>query len=194
MAERLAEWAKRKRIHPKTAYRMYAEGRMPVPTERFSERVILVHDPEHGKPETPQKVVVYARVSGHDQQPDLDAQVSRVVQHLLKNGYQNLEIVTEVGSGLNDNRPKFSKMLEDTSNTVIAVEHRERLTRFGFNTIERLLKTQNRHIIVVDNKEIENDLVRDMTELLTSFAERLYGQRSAKNRAAKAVEGLTTTP
>lgn len=47
MAERLSEWAARKRIHPKTAYKMYAEGRMPVPTERLSERVILVHDPSY---------------------------------------------------------------------------------------------------------------------------------------------------
>ncbi len=193
MAERLTEWAKRKRIHPKTAYRMYAENRMPVPTERFSERVILVHDPEYGKPIIPEKVAIYARVSSNDQKQDLDGQVSRITQNILKLGLKPDLIITEIGSGLNDNRPKYAKLLEDITITTIIVEHRERLTRFGYSTVERLLKTQNRKLIATDDKEIESDLVRDMVELLTSFAGRLYGQRSAKNRADRAIEKLGET-
>lgn len=192
MAERLTEWAERKRIHPKTAYRMYVENRMPVPTERLSERVILVHDPDFidGKEKVEGKTVIYARVSSTDQKNDLDSQVLRILESTIKKGIHIDEIVKEIGSGLNDNRAKLNRILADRTVVNIVVEHQERLTRYGFNMLKNTLKAQNREIIVIDNNEIEDDVVRDVTEVLTSLCTRIYGKKSAKNRAEKALKAM----
>jgi len=62
--------------------------------------------------------------------------------------------------------------------------------RFGFEYVESALQSQGRRIIVIDNKELKDDLVEDMIAVLTSFCARLYGRRSAKNKAKKALEAL----
>lgn len=192
MAERLSEWAARKRIHPKTAYKMWAEGRMPVPTERFSERVILVHDPEYQTKtmDAPSRTVIYARVSSSEQKEDLERQIVRVVTQATKQGYLVGEVVQEVSSGLNAKRPKLNKLLSDKTVKTIIVEHRDRFSRFGLEMVQAALSAQGREIVILDNAEVEDDLVRDMTEMLTSFCARLYGKRSAAHRAQKAVKAV----
>ena len=75
----------------------------------------------------------------------------------------------------------------------IIVEHWERLCRFGFEYIEAALSARGARILVVDdgevmdNSEVEDDLVRDATEVMTSLCARLYGKRSARRRAERAV-------
>ncbi len=80
-----------------------------------------------------------------------------------------------------------SRLLADASATTIVVEHWDRLARFGVEHIEAALSAQGRRIVVVDGSEENDDLVRDMTEVLTSFCARLYGRRGARNRAEKAL-------
>jgi predicted site-specific integrase-resolvase len=82
------------------------------------------------------------------------------------------------------------KLLRDKSVGTIIVEHRERLMRFGFEYLEASLNSQGRKILVVEEKEVKDDLVRDMIEVLTSFCARLYGRRAAANRAARAIEAM----
>ena len=96
------------------------------------------------------------------------------------------QAVTEVGSGLNGTRPKLRRLLADPSVQVVVVEHRDRLARFGVEYLEAALSAAGRTLLVVDDGELEDDLVRDMTEVLTSFCARLYGRRSAKRRAEAA--------
>lgn len=96
--------------------------------------------------------------------------------------------IVEIGSALNGHRSKLKKLLFDSSVKIIIVEHEDRLMRFGFEYIVSALAAQKRKIIVVDQGEVKDDLVQDMIEVLTSFCARLYGKRSAKNRAKKAVE------
>ncbi|MGH9001973.1 MAG: IS607 family transposase, partial [Acidimicrobiia bacterium] len=67
------------------------------------------------------------------------------------------------------------------------VEHRDRLARFGVEHLEAALSAQGRRVVVVDEGEVDDDLVRDMTEVLTSLCARLYGRRGARNRAEKAL-------
>ena len=71
--------------------------------------------------------------------------------------------------------------------TRIVVEHRDRLVRFGVEHLGAALSAQGREILVVDEGEVDDDLVRDMTEVLTSFCARLYGRRGARNRALRAI-------
>jgi predicted site-specific integrase-resolvase len=132
--------------------------------------------------------VLYARVSSADQKPDLDRQLARLVTFAGQEGLTVQGTVVEIGSGLNGSRSKLIKLLSDSSVATIVVEHRERLARFGSKYIEAALASAGRRIVIVDPKEVNNDLVQDMIDVLTSFCARLYGKRSAKNKAIKAFE------
>jgi putative resolvase len=132
-------------------------------------------------------VVVYARVSSHDQRADLDRQVARVTEWVIGQGLAVAEVVREVGSGLNGKRPKLRRVLSDPSATVIVVEHRDRLARFGVEHLDAALAAQGRRVLVADPGENADDLVRDMIEVLTSMCARLYGRRGARNRALRVV-------
>ena len=73
------------------------------------------------------------------------------------------EVVTEVGSGLNAKRPRLARLLADREVAQIVVEHRDRLARFGVEHLAAALSAQGRHILVVEEGEVDDDLVRDMT-------------------------------
>ena len=93
----------------------------------------------------------------------------------------------ETGSGLNGKRRKLLKALRCPGKTRIVVEHRDRLTRFGFEMVEASLAGRGGEIIVIEDNEVEDDLVRDVTEVLTSLCARLHGRRSARRRAERAL-------
>jgi putative resolvase len=92
---------------------------------------------------------------------------------------------------MNGHRRKLTALLSDPAVTIIVVEHRDRLTRFGFEHLAASMSASGRRIVVLDESETTSDLVRDVTEVLTSLCARLYGQRSASRRAAKAVAVAT---
>jgi len=178
---RLRQWAERNGVTYITAYRWYRDGKLPVPARKVGG-VILV-DAEVAADDG--VVAVYARVSSADQSSDLDRQVARVATWAAGQGMAVSRVVTEVGSALNGKRKKFLALLRDPKVSVIVVEHRDRFCRFGFEYIEAALAAQGRRLVVVDDAEVDDDLVRDMTELLTSMCARLYGRRAAANRAAR---------
>ena len=132
-------------------------------------------------------MVLYERVSSHDQRADLDRQVSRLTGWATDSGLEVGQVVAEVGSGLNGKRPKLARVLSDPSASVIVVQYRDRLARFGVEHLQAALAAQGRRIVVVDDGETTDDLVRDMIEVLTSMCARLYGRRGARNRAMRAV-------
>ena len=75
--------------------------------------------------------------------------------------------------------------------TTIVVEHSDRFARFGAEYVQAALEADGRRLLVVDPAEVDEDLVRDVTEILTSLCARLYGKRAATNRAARAVAVAT---
>ena len=97
------------------------------------------------------------------------------------------ETITEVGSGMNGHRKKLLCLLGDNTVEHIVVEHRDRLMRFGAEYVEAALAGRGGKLLVVDASELKDDLVQDMILELTSFCARLYGRRSAKHRAEKAI-------
>ena len=183
---KLSEWARREGIHYQTAWRWFHDGKMPVPAYKAPTGAILVDVPRDSGEAAP-RVVLYARVSSHDQRADLDRQVARLTEWATASGMAVSEVVTEVGSGTNGRRRKLARLLSDSAVTTIVVEHRDRLARFGVEHLEAALSAQGRTVAVVDDGEVADDLVRDMTEVLTSFCARLYGRRGARNRAEKAL-------
>jgi predicted site-specific integrase-resolvase len=186
----LKEWAQREGVHHVTAYRWLREGKLPVPARRVG-RLILVDPAATAPPPVTETTVVYARVWSTDQKPDLDRQVARVTEWATQRGLTVGRVVTEVGSALNGKRKKFLALLADSEVTTIVVEHRDRFARFGAEYVEAALTAQGRRLLVVDPAEVDDDLVRDVTEILTSLCARLYGRRAAVNRAKRAVEAVT---
>lgn len=184
------EWAAREGLNPQTVWKWCRTGKMPVPVEHTPSGMWLVHDPKYETP-TPDgnegRTVCYARVSSADQKDDLKRQADRLKAFAIGMGVEDPEVVMETGSGMNDRRRKLNRLLSDPTVTSIIVEHRDRLARMNAGLVESALKAQGRRIIVVDDTELDDDLARDMTEVITSFCARLYGRRAAKHKAEAAL-------
>lgn len=184
------EWAAREGLNPQTVWKWCRTGKMPVPVEHTPSGMWLVHDPKYETP-TPDgnegRTVCYARVSSADQKDDLKRQADRLKAFAIGMGVEDPEVVMETGSGMNDRRRKLNRLLSDPTVTGIIVEQRDRLARMNAGLVESALKAQGRRIIVVDDTELDDDLARDMTEVLTSFCARLYGRRAAKHKAEAAL-------
>jgi predicted site-specific integrase-resolvase len=181
----LAVWAERYGVARVRAYRWFHAGLLAVPAQRVG-RLILVNDAvaeiaRHGR------TAVYARVSSADQKADLDRRVARVTGWATADQISVDKVVTEIGSVLGGHRRKLLALLRDPSVGRIVVEHRDRFCRFGSEYVEAALAAQGRELVVVDSAEVDDDLVRDMTEILTGMCARLYGKRAAANRAKRAL-------
>jgi putative resolvase len=88
---------------------------------------------------------------------------------------------------MNGVRAKVRRLLADPKVTAVVVEHRDRLGRVNTELVESALAAHGRRLVVLDDGEVDDGLVRDMVDVLTSFCARLYGHRSARNRALKAI-------
>jgi putative resolvase len=181
---KLSEWARANHIHPKTACRWWRRGTLPVPARQVSARTILVEQPP---PAGGGGAGLYARVSSHDQRADLDRQVARLSQWAATAGVAVVGVEAEVASGINGHRPKLRRLLADPSVQAVVVEHRDRLARMNADLVEAALAAAGRRLVVVEAGEVDDDLVRDVVEVLTSLCARRYGRRSARNRALKAL-------
>ena len=186
------EWARLEGLHPQTVWKWCRQGAMPVPVEQTPTGMWLIHDPKYetmpqSKSMEP-RTVCYARVSSGDQKNDLQRQADRLKAFVLGMGVEKPEIVTETGSGMDDRRRKLNRLLSDPTVGTLIVEHRDRLARMNAGLVESALKAQGRRIIVVDDTEPDDDLVRDMTEGLTSFCARPYGRRAAQRKTDAALK------
>jgi len=136
----------------------------------------------------PDKVVIYARVSSRDQKEDLERQVEYLKNYCSTKGYQVTKILTDISSGLNENRKglkKLFKLVESGEITKVVITYRDRLTRFGFKYLEQYFNSHGVEIEVIFNDEEktpEKELVEDLLAIVTSFAGKLYGARSHKKK------------
>lgn len=183
---RLSEYAELMTVTRQTALNWFHQGKIPFPTYRPSERIILVEVPESftgvssSKEDKDSKTVAYCRVSTSKQKDSLPLQRLSIYEYANSHGMSIDKCVEEIGSGFNENRKKLSSLLSDSSITTIIVEHRDRLARSNFNLIKKTLNAQGRDIIVVNNNDVEDDLVTEITEFMVSACGRLYGKRGAE--------------
>lgn len=155
----LTEWARHQGIHLETAYNWFHAGTLPVPAVRVNQRIIWV-SPDNALSSPTQSLGLHARVPSHDQRADLDRQVARLLEWVARTGQPVVRVESEVGSGMNGSWTKLRRLLAGPKVTTV----------------------------VVDAGEVEDYLVRDMTEVLRSFCSRLYGRQVARNRAMEGVE------
>lgn len=185
---KLSQYAKQQGISYRTALRWFRDGTIqgyqaPSGTIIVTEREQVQHISE--------KVAIYARVSSSEHREHLERQAERLSQYCTVRGYQVALVIKEIASGVNDSRPKLLSLLKDTSITRVVVEHRDRLTRFGFHYIDALFSVQGRVIEVVNPAENDKEeLVADLASIIYSFCVRLYGQRRAKRKTEKVVQEL----
>ena len=186
------EWARLEGLHPQTVWKWCRQGTMPVPVEQTPTGMWLIHDPKYETASQPNpagsRTVCYARVSSGGRKGDLRRQADRLKAFAVGMGVEHPEIVTETGSGMDDKRRKLNRLLSDPTVGTLVVERRDRFARMNMGLVESALKAQGRRIIVVDDTEPDDDLVRDMTEALTSFCARLYGRRAAKRKTDAALK------
>jgi predicted site-specific integrase-resolvase len=127
-------------------------------------------------------------VSPRDQKSDLEHQLARLVTFASENKIPIVKSISEIGSGSNGQRPRLLALLKDAEISGIIVEHRDRLAHFGSEYIEAALNATGRKLVIIGSMEIKDALVQDMMDVMTSFCAKLYGRRSAKNRAKRALE------
>ena len=179
---KLSTWAKLQGVCYRTAWRMWKANTLPVPAYQLPTGTIVLAEPKE------LGVALYARVSSHDQKADLDRQLERLSSYAKENNLKVVDSVKEIGSGLNGKRKGLLRLLSTTQASIILVEHRDRLTRFGFDYVEAALKSNNRKILVIDDNEVADDVVRDLHEIIVSLCSRLYGKRSADRKAKQALK------
>ncbi|MHB8189330.1 MAG: recombinase family protein, partial [Ferrimicrobium sp.] len=125
---KLSAYAKREGIGYRAAWDRFCKGRIPGATLDSSGH-ILVPEPESM---LLPMAAVYARVSSHQQKEDLDRQAERLVVYANARGYQVVTVVKEIASGVNDHRPRLTKLLSNPEWGTLVVEHKDRLSRVGF--------------------------------------------------------------
>jgi putative resolvase len=176
-------------VRYETAWRWFKAGK--IKGRQLDTGTIIVTEDFDEPVEVDVIVVVYARVSANENRPNLDTQAERLSAYCAAKGWKVHKVVKEVGSGINDGRKKLLAILADPTVKIIVVEHKDRLTRFGFKYIETLLAIQGRSIEVVNITENPlEDLIADLVSIIYSFSARLYGQRRAKRKTEQIVKEL----
>ncbi len=183
----LKEWAAREGVGYATARRWLAGGLLPVPAPRVGG-LVLVGDAAAA---TCGLTAVYARVSSGGQEPGLGRQAGRVTAWAASQGLPVGKVVTEAGPALNGRRRGFLALLGDRGAEATAAGHRGRFARFGAGYAEAALRARGRGLLVVDAAGVVDDLVRYVTEVLTSLCARLCGRGAAANRVARAMRVIT---
>lgn len=192
--KKLSTWAAEQGVHYRTALAWAMSGKMPVPTERTvgGHYRVVEEEPLGSKPAA--RVVLYARVSSSDQKADLLRQSDRLRMFAAARGFVNVEVVEEIGSGLNGHRKKLRGLLTAPDVGVVVVEHRDRLARFGVEYIEAALAAHGRTLIVMESGEQKLDITQDFIDVVTCMCARIYGRRAASNRAKRAIAAARETP
>lgn len=182
---KLSQYAKLHSVSYQTAWNHFNNGYIKGAYKLPSGTIVIPDDPINED----QKTVVYARVSSTQNKDNLDTQANRVVTFCNARGWTVDKIVKECGSGVNDKRPKLLSILKDPTVGRIVVEHKDRLTRFGFNYISTLFHGE---LVVVNQAgEDEADIIEDFTSIITSFCARIYGNRRSKRKSEKIIQELS---
>ncbi|GCE29492.1 IS607 family transposase [Dictyobacter alpinus] len=186
---KLSQYARQQGISYRAALRWFRAGTIQGYQAPSGTIIVTEQDPAPAV----QKTAIYTRVSSSEHREHLERQAERLSQYCTVRGYQVAVVVKEIASGVNDSRPKLLSLLKDTTITRVVVEHRDRLTRFGFHYIEALFSVQGRVIEVVNPTHNDTEeLLADLTSIMYSFCARLYGQRRARHKTERLVQELQT--
>lgn len=179
MHMKLSEYAKQVGVTYKTAWKWWQAGQLDA--YQLPTGTVIVRETRPAAA----GVALYARVSSAEQRDGAARQMERLRAYAAARGYQVAIEVTEIASGLNDERPKLKKLLTDPKIGVLVVEHRDRLTRFGYGYIATLFEQQGRRVEAIYPSDSGDDLVDDLVAVITSMAARIYRSRPSRRKAER---------
>lgn len=174
-----------------TLRRWDASGKLEAETTRGGHRRFdlakLRPDLFYAVNDIQRKTIAYARVSSHDQKADLERQKQVLELYCAKQGW-TFEVVTDLGSGMNYRKKGLRKLLNqiiDGSIGRLVITHKDRLLRFGAELVFAICEAKQVEVVILNAGEdstFEEDLAKDVLEIITVFSARLYGARSRKNQ------------
>jgi len=188
--KKLREYAKEHNVTYQTAYNHYKRGLISGAYQLPTGTVVI---PDNSKQEfnKTEYVVTYSRVSSSENKDNLIKQSNRVIDYCNAKGWKTQENIVEIGSGINDNRKKLIQILHEGKATKLVVEHKDRLTRFGFNFIKETCNKFNCEIIIINEVESEKeDIIQDFVSIITSFCAKIYGKRRSKRKTEQLISEL----
>ncbi len=191
----IGKFAKRVGLTPTTLRRMHDTGELiPCHVSKGGTRYYSTEqlDKFLNSNQAEKKVIGYCRVSTPAQKDDLKTQVENVKTYMYARGYQ-FEIIEDIGSGINYQKKGLKELLSQIDNhevSKVVILYKDRLVRFGYEMIEYLCQINGVEIEIIDNTEYskEQELTDDLIQVITVFANRLYGQRSKKTK--KLIDGV----
>ncbi len=139
------------------------------------------------------RTVAYARVSSADQKGDLERQKQVLELFCASHGW-TYEVIADLGSGMNYRKKgllRLLNMLIDGEIERLVVTHKDRLLRFGAEMVFAVCEMKNVEVVIINKgteSSFEEDLAKDVLEIITVFSARLYGSRSKKNQ--KLLDGM----
>ena len=188
---KLSEAAKLLGISFRQAQRDSYSGKIPTIISDTGRRFVPVAWLEQqvgGVPTAGTRCAIYSRESSSENKAALRSQTDGLRRYAAAKGWQIVRVVEEFGSGVNDSRKKLHKLLQTRDYDVLLIEHKDRLSRFGFAWFEAVCPF---HIEVINRAENDtHDLMEDLVAILTSFSARLYGQRRGRKKTEAAIQAL----
>jgi putative resolvase len=175
-------------LHPTTVRRWLEQGKL-ASVQVGREARIPRAEIERLVGTLSRRLIIYGRVSGHDQKADLERQVTRLSEWAKaeRQGPEPL-VLSDIGSGLSTTRPGLARLIhlvQEGQVSEVIVTFPDRLTRFGFEYFERWFAGYGVRITALevrDEQTPEKELAEDLLAILASFAGKLYGRRSHKQR------------
>lgn len=179
-------------VSAQTLRRWEREGRL-LPDERTAggrrryDLARLKPEKFRSQAEAVRKTVAYARVSSHDQKDDLERQKQVLELYCARQGW-TFEVIADLGSGMNYHKKGLKRLLEAIIEGQVGrlvITHKDRLLRFGAELVFAICEAKNVEVVILNQGEdttFEEDLAKDVLEIITVFSARLYGSRSRKNQ------------
>lgn len=184
-------------VSAQTLRRWEREGRL-IPDERTQggrrryDLARLRPEQFHAQ-QAPRRTLAYARVSSHDQKDDLERQKQVLELYCARQGW-TFEVIADLGSGMNHHKKGLKKLLDAVIEGQVGrlvITHKDRLLRFGAELVFAICEAKNVEVVILNQGEdttFEEDLAKDVLEIITVFSARLYGSRSRKNQ--KLLDGV----
>ena len=186
---KLSKYAKIIGVNYRTSWNWFKSGKIDG-AYQTPTRTVIVPDIKNEQNEV-YGVILYARTNSSQNKDLLDNQVKRLEDYAAAKGYKVKQVVKEFESGLNDERNQLTKIFQENKYDKIIVEHKDRLTRFGFNYIQLL--TGDRIEVMNESKEKDEDLEKDLISIIHCFSARIYGLRRSLRLKSKIEQVIKDT-
>ena len=191
-----SQYAKIVGLHYRTIIRKFHEGK--IKGYQDGKTILLLnplYDEKTFNSRGKVRAILYARVSSSSNKPSLDGQIDRMRAFTSAKGYTIVKEIKEVASGLNDERPKLQKIISSNNWDVLIVEHKDILTRFGFNYFNSMLNKSNQRVEVINehiDKAKNQELTEDLIAIITSFCGRFHGanRKEKTNKIINEIRGI----